>query len=192
VLDFTRVRHREITISQLVVGLTIDDLHRLTDEMIDTVLGLIENAMDADVTFEPVDPAANDTAAANPDEVKMPWTLGHVIVHMTASAEEGAALGTELARGVTVKGRSRYETPWQTMHTVQQLRRRLEESRRMRHALLNAWPDNPHLELTFTASYPGATPVNAIGRFVLGLSHDDAHLGQIQDIMRQAQAARTG
>jgi len=33
-------------------------------------------------------------------------------------------------------------------------------------------------------------PINAIGRFLFGLSHDDSHLEQLREIMRQARAAR--
>ncbi len=190
-LDFNRVRNKEISMSELAKGLSVDDLHRLTDEMIDRMLALIDEARDNDVTFTPIDPSANDTFAANKDEVNIAWTLGHVIVHATASSEEAAALSTELARGVEIKGRSRYETPWQTVSTIAHLRSRLEESRRMRHAFLNAWPAQPNLTLTYTARYPGAQPVNALGRFIGGLSHDDAHLGQIAEIIKQAIAARS-
>lgn len=189
-LDFTPVRKKEMTMMQLTTGLTPADLHRLTGEMIDTMLNLIADATDADVTFVPVDPQAKDDAAATDEEVNLPWTLGHVIVHTTASAEEYAFIAAELARGVEWHGRSRYETPWQTIHTAAQCRRRLEESRRMRRSLLNAWPDEPHLEVLFTPNFPGAAPVNAVARFAGGLSHDDSHLGQIADIMRQARDAR--
>ncbi len=191
-LDFSRVRNKETTLSDLAQGLTVADLHQLTDEMVDAELSLIRDAVDRDVTFVPVDPEANDRFAANPDDVHLAWTLGHVIVHTTASSEESAALATELARGVEVKGRSRYETPWQSVHTVTELGHRLEESRRMRHAFLDAWPDAPNLTLTYTAGYPGATPVNAIGRFLQGLMHDDSHLGQIGNTVAQARAARGG
>ena len=188
-LDFSRVRSKELTVSELAKDLTMAELHRLTDEMIDTVLALIANAKDADVTFVPLDPDAKDTNAATPEEVNMAWTLGHVIVHATATAEEAAALSTELARGVELKGRSRSETPWQSVQTISQLFARLKESRRMRHAFLDAWPDAPNLGMTYTASYAGAKPVNALGRYVQGLMHEDAHLGQIREIMRQAHAA---
>lgn len=190
-LDFNRVRNKEMTIGELAAGLTVADLHRHTDDMVDTVLDLIQEAVDADVDFQPVDPGANDTFATNPDEVNIAWTLGHVMVHSTASSEEAAALATELARGVEILGRSRYETPWQGVHTVAQLHARLAESRRMRHAFLSAWPDVPDLTLTFTYQRPGAVPVNAVGRFIYGLSHEDSHLEQIREIMRQAKVART-
>jgi hypothetical protein len=110
-------------------------------------------------------------------------------VHTTASAEESAALAAELARGVEFHGRSRYETPWETVTTIAQCRHRLEESRRMRLMSLEMWPDQPHLDNVYEP-WPGASEVNPIGRFVLGLMHDDAHLDQIAKIVRQAKAAR--
>ena len=188
-LDFQAVREKRLTIAELVTGLTSDDLANLTNEMVDTLLGLIANCRDADVTFLPQDPEANDPHAATEQEVKMAWTLGHVVVHTTASAEESAFLAAELARGVQMHGRSRYETHWLTVTTIEQCRHRLEESRRMRLASLDLWPDEPHLDSHYEA-WPTGPQVNAIGRFVLGLAHDDSHLGQLADIVQQAQAAR--
>src|SRR5574341_394765 len=190
VLDFTPVRNKEKTLLELVGHLRADHLRVLTLEMIDHQLALIRDCTDADVVFAPSDPGAKDDAAKTPEEVNMPWTLGHVIVHVTASAEEAAFLAAELARGVELHGRSRSEVHWTTVQTVAQCHHRLEESRRMRHALLNVWPDEPHLELLYTPASPGAAPLNAVARFAGGLSHDDAHLGQIAEIMRQARAAR--
>lgn len=190
-LDFERVRSKQTTFNELVAGLTPADLRRLTNEMVDHIQGLLTGCTDADVTFTPVDPEANDRFAANPEDVKLAWTLGHVIVHITASTEEAAALAAELARGVPLHGRSRSEVPWQQATTVDFCRVRLEENRRMRLASLDVWPDQPHLEL-MADLWPGMDPVNAIGRFALGLSHDDAHLRQIAEIIRQAKAARGG
>jgi hypothetical protein len=189
-LDFKAVRDKRITLAELVAGLTHDDMGTLTHEMVDTMLGLIADCVDADVTFVPVDPEANDRWAAKEEEVKMAWTLGHVIVHTTASAEESAALAAELARGVQPHGRSRYETPWETVTTLAQCRHRLEESRRMRLTSLAMWPDEPHLDNVYEA-WPGGPQVNAMGRFVLGLMHDDDHVGHIAKIVRQARSART-
>ena len=188
-LDFKAVREKRMTIADLVAGLTRDDLRSLTNEMVNAMLRMIADCVDADVTFVPVDPDANDQWAATEEEIKLAWTLGHVVVHTTASAEEAAALAAELARGVPLHGRSRYETPWQTVTTIAQCRQRLEESRRMRLASLDVWPDEPHLDNVCEA-WPDGPQVNAIGRFVLGLMHDDSHLGQIADIVRQARAAR--
>jgi hypothetical protein len=157
--------------------------------MIDTMLAQIAGCEDADVVFVPEDPQAQDSFASNSADARLAWTLGHVIVHVTASSEEAAALAAELARGVELHGRSRYETPWQEVTTIVQCRARLEESRRMRLASLAMWPDPPHLECTYIPS-PSMGEINAIGRFVLGLRHDFDHLRQIADIVRQAKAAR--
>ena len=188
-LDFKAVRDKKITLAELVAGLTLDDLRALTNEMVDAMQGLIAGCVDADVTFTPVDPAAHDRFAAIEDEVNLAWNLGHVVAHTTSSAEESAALAAELARGVEHHGRSRYETPWQTVTTIAQCRRRLEESRRMRLMSLAMWPDEPHLDNVYEP-WPGAPQVNVIGRFALGLMHDDDHVGHIAEIVRQAQAAR--
>ncbi len=189
-LDFEAVREKRLTLAELVIGLTSDDLANLTNEMVDTLLGLIADCTDADVTFVPKDPAADDPQAATEQEIKMAWTLGHVIVHTTASAEEAAFIAAEMARGVPPHGRSRYETHWQAVTMIDQCRHRLEESRRMRLVSLDLWPDEPHLDCRYEA-WPAGPRVNAIGRFVLGLSHDDSHLGQLADIVQQARAART-
>lgn len=137
----------------------------------------------------PVDPEAHDPFAEDEKDIDLPWTLGHVIVHTTASAEESAVLAAELARGVKFHGRSRSEIPWETIDSIQQCQQRLEESRRMRLASLETWPDQPYLGNIYEP-WPGASPINAIGRFVYGLSHDDSHLIHIMEIVRQALAAR--
>ena len=187
-LDFTPVRNQKMSTNELAAPLALADLRSLTNEMVDRMLALIATCTDADVTFLPQDPAANDRYAADPVEVNMAWTLGHVIVHTTASAEEAAFLAAELGRGVASHGRSRAETPWQNVTTIAACRARLEESRRMRLALLDAWPDEPHLEL-LAETIPGRPPVNAKGRFIGGLMHDDSHLAQIAEIVRQAHSA---
>ena len=188
-LDFAAVRNRTATFADLSSNLTKADLYTLTDEMIDTMQTIVADATDADVVFVPEDPAANDTFGIE-EEKDLSWTLGHVIVHATASSEESAALALNLARGLVIEGRSRYEVPWRTVHTASQIHHRLEESRRMRKAMLDAWPDEPHLDVTYTP-YPERPPFNAIGRFIMGLYHDDAHIGQLQEIMRQARLMRT-
>lgn len=166
-------------------GLTVDGLRGLTNEMIDTMLELIKDCKDADVTFDPVDPEAYDSEAASDDELRMPWTLGHVIVHVTASSEEAASIASELARGVQWHGRSRSEVPWRTVTTIEQCRHRLEESRRMRLASLDTWPDEPYLENTYQPR-PDIPATNCVRRFLNGLRHDTNHLAQIEEIVRQA------
>jgi hypothetical protein len=198
-INFAPIRDQSLLISDLATSLGPDDLRRETNEMIDTMQELIADCLDADVVFVPDDPEAYDSAAATSEEVNLSWTLGHVIVHVTASAEESAYLAVELARGVRYRRlRSRHEVPWQSVTTVEQCRHRLEESRRMRLASLDMWPDEPFLDNTFKlqvgpAVVTGGDPqANCVVRFILGLMHDDAHLGQIAEIVRQARAARGG
>ncbi len=185
-IDFGPLRRGEKTLDELARGLSRKDLEGLVNEMADTMLALIRDAEDADVTFVPEDPEAHDTYAASAEEVDLPWTLGHVIVHSTASSEEATAHSLTLARGVPVKQRSRYEVPWQEATTVEFLRGRIEESRRMQLAMLGAWPDRPHLEQT--TAYGRLGTVNAIGIFLGGLAHADSHLGQIANILAQARS----
>ena len=176
--------------TQQVENLPQDDLRQDTDQMIDQLLGLIADCTDADVTFVPIDAEANDKFASNDSEVNLSWTLAHVIVHTTASAEEAAFVAAELARGVPHRdGRSRYEVPWQNVTTIAQCRERLEESRRMRLASLDLWPQPPHLESTYSlARYPD--PINSIARFGMGLQHDESHVEQVEKIVQQAKQAR--
>jgi len=189
-LNFNAVREKTMTMAELVKDLTVADLKALTNEMIDTQLEIIKDATDADVVFVPVDPNANDTFATKADEANIAWGLGHVVVHGTASSEESAALALNYARGLDIAGRSRYETPWETVTTIAQVRQRLHESRRMRLAMLEAWPDAPHYEVTFSLPWaPHYGQMTAIGRFVMGLSHEESHLNQLRDCVRQAKAA---
>jgi len=188
-LDFSPVHRGEKTSQDLAAELTIEDLAKLTREMCDLQLEAIRDAVDEDVHLVPDDPAANDTFAAKPEDVGLSWTLGHVVVHTTASAEESAALALTLARGLTVDGRSRYEAPWEGVRTAAFIRGRIEESRRMRIAMLAAWPDQPHLD-NFYSPYEGRPPMNALGRFISGLSHDASHLEQMRKIMGEARSRR--
>jgi hypothetical protein len=189
-LDFSPLRRRERTIQELAEGLNRPDLAALTVEMCDRQLELIADAGDFDVTFLPEDPEAHDAYADDPSLVGLPWTLGHVILHATASSEESAALALTLARGLPFTGRSRYEVPWKEATTIAFVRHRIEESRRMRLAMLEAWPDLPHHE-NFYSTVEGRPPINCLGRFLSGLSHDDSHLEQIGKVLTQAKAART-
>jgi hypothetical protein len=188
-LDFQAVRDNVLTLNELVADLGRDQLAELTNEMIDSILFLIADCEDDDITFEPIDPEAHDPYAETAEEVNMPWSLGHVIVHITASAEESAFLAAELARGVKFHGRSRSEVPWQQAQTLDSCLSRLEESRRMRLASLDMWPDLPHLDNIYQTWERGPV-VNAIGRYVLGLMHSDSHFDQLRDIVMQAEQHR--
>lgn len=184
-LDFTPVREKRMTLAELTAALSPADLHDITNELYDTILTIIDDCTDADVVFQPVDPTAYDSYAATEVEEYIAWTLGHVIVHLTASAEESAFLAAELARGVEWHGRSRYETPWQTVTSSDQCYQRLAESRRICLASLQLWPDQPHLDNIYQRS-PEGPKINAITRYASGLMHAEAHLEQLREIMRQA------
>ena len=182
-IDLGPIFRRERTAAEVVGHLTIADLRRESNALIDRVQQLIVECVDADVTFQPDDPHAT------PEEGGVGWTLGHVVVHLTAGSEENAFLGAELARGVPPQGRSRYETPWESVQTIAQVRERLEESRRMTLACLDVWPDAPHLTLE-AELWPGGPSMNATARHALGIGHGHGHLDQIAEIARQSQAAR--
>src|ERR1700757_2913443 len=102
-LDFTLVKNGTITLSDMARDFTKTDLRNLTNEMIDTMLSIVADATDEDVVFVPQDPNADDPYGI-PEERDLVWTLGHVVVHTTASAEESAALALTLARGLTPEG----------------------------------------------------------------------------------------
>lgn len=186
-LDFTPVRARTLTMTDFAAELSLEQLRLLTEASVDRMLALLDTAADADVVFVPDDPEASDDAAADPADRGLAWTLGHNVVHATASGEEYAAVATELARGVPFHGRPRYETPWERITTVAQCRQRLEESRRIRVASLGMWPDEPHLENGYEA-WSTSGWVNAKGIFVWGLAHDADHERQMRKILGQAHA----
>lgn len=187
-LDFSRVRTRETTLSQLVEDMGVADLEDATRSSLDVVEGLLEGITDADVVFVPSDPDAFDADAADAEDVTLAWSLGHLIVHITASAEESAALASELARGVPFHGRSRWEVPWQGVTTAEQCWQRLADSRRMRLASLQMWPASPPKDIDPDEAVP--TWAQARERFVRGLSHEDAHFDQIRRVVAEAKAAR--
>jgi hypothetical protein len=170
-------------------AVTTVDLYRLTDEVIDGLLRLLRRCKDADVAFSPDDPLADDPGAEEGHEVNTGWTLGHIIAHATATAEESAALAAELARGVPYHGRSRQEVPWREITTVAQCRTRAQECRRLCLASLAMWPDRPDLGNTYIP-WEGSSPMGATLRYLLGLHHAVAHFDQVRDVLAQARADR--
>ncbi|MXV94059.1 MAG: DinB family protein [Chloroflexi bacterium] len=195
-IDFTPMRDGEISFMEYAARETIGpaQLRALSDESLDFLLSQLDGLTDADIVFEPEDPDANDPFAVEGEE-DIGWNFGHLIVHVTASSEEGAALSSLLARGVPASERPRYETPWREMQTVAQVRQRLEESRRMRNAYLETWPQAPLLDTVraiserFTARFG---QMNAPAAFLFGLSHEVGHFAQIEEVRRLALAARPG
>ena len=193
-IDFSPMRDGDVSYLEYAAREKIGpaELKQLSDESVDYLLGLLDGLSDADVVFDPEDPEADDPFAVEGEE-NIGWTFGHLIAHVTASSEEGAALSSLLARGVAASERPRYETPWRDIRTAAQARQRLEESRRMRNAYLETWPDAPLLEVCravserFTARFG---EMNAPAAFLFGLSHEVGHYEQIEEVKRQALAAR--
>lgn len=186
-IDFTPITERKINWNRFASQFNKQDLVQQTNDLTDTILDMIADATDQDVTFPPTDDEAHDPYAENPDEVKLGWNLGHIIVHLTASNEESAFLAAELARGVDISPRrSRWEVGWESVTTIEQCRHRLEESRRMLLASLEMWPDSPHLDNSYTTQT--GLKITPLVRFLLGQNHAVSHLDQIKKVLRQAQA----
>lgn len=178
-IDFAAIRSGQKTFADLVHGLTRDDLRTSTEEFFDTIDAILDGAGDNVITFVPVDPAKSDGEEG--------WSFNHVIAHLTATLEEAAAVASAMARGVTLESRLRYEVPIESLQTVQQVKGRLAESRRMCRGFFDTWPDQPHLDIQVTR-FPALGPMNAIGIYALGFGHGQSHLEQLREIVRQAQA----
>lgn len=187
-VDFGPVRAGQLELIELGRGLGPADLAAETRALMAQVRDLVAAARDPDLTFVPDDPQAVDTVATDPSEEHLAWTAGHVVVHLTASAEEAAFLAAELARGVEAHGRSRREVPWTSVTTVDACLNRLDESERMIVATLGTWPDAPHLDVVFVNSRGSVR--NAPARFLGGLMHADEHIEQVAGILRQARLSR--
>lgn len=194
-IDFVALRENETKFIDYVQkeNITRDDLQKYSDESVDYLLSLVEGLSDVDVIFDPVDEEANDPYAVEGEE-HIGWNFAHLIAHVTASSEEGAAFSSMLARGVPASERPRYETPWKYITTVDQVKQRLEESRRMRNAYLDTWPQNPHLDVyregvseRFIAKFG---QMNAPAAFLFGLGHEVGHYEQIKEVREQALKAR--
>lgn len=190
--DFGPALRRELKYDAFSADITQDQLITATNTSIDYLLTLLDGLSDADVVFDPVDEEANDPYAVAGEE-SIGWSVAHLIAHVTASSEEGAAFSSLLARGVPIGGRLRYETPWRDITTVEMCRQRLEESRRMRLAYLKTWPDAPQLDVyremseRFEAAFGR---MNAVGAFLFGLAHEVGHYDQLVDVRTQALAAQ--
>lgn len=193
--DFTQLTQQHVKMSELAQSVNVADLRDATDRSIDTLLSLIQQANDAMIIFEPHDPAAHDAYAVAGEE-HIGWTLGHLVAHVTASSEEWAAYSAILARGIvyTREPRLRFETPWREVDTQAKAIQRLEESRRMRLAFLNTWPEQPHLNVLIELSERARErwgEMNAPAAFLFGLRHEVGHHEQIREVLRQARTAQS-
>lgn len=198
-IDFSPLDRNELKMVNFAKRFTIDDLRSATNASIDRMLEIISDLTDEQVAFIPDDPHANDPHAV-PGEEHIGWSLAHLVVHVTASSEEGAAYSSILARGIPYprEPRLRYETHWHSVTTKAQTIQRLEESRRIRLSFLDTWPDQPHLETQRELTERGKEvfgALNAAGAFLNGLKHEMGHWEQFLEVRQQAlkaTAAATG
>lgn len=193
-IDFKPVSEGKTQLLEYSRRFSVNDLRKATNDSIDFLLKLIEDMNDADIVFVPIDEEASDPHAA-PGEEHIGWGIGHLIAHVTASAEEWAAYSSILARSVPypAEPRLRYETPWREVNTRAKAVQRLEESRRIRLAYLAAWPDNPNLELKRDLSprfIARQGEMNAAACFLFGLKHEVGHYDQFREVARQIKAAK--
>jgi hypothetical protein len=177
-VDFPAVIERRKSLPEQTAGITLDDIRTMTAELYDQLDATAAGLTDEQIRFVTEDPEQDEEPG---------WNFAHVILHITASAEEGMALGSALARGAEVTGRSRYEPDWETVTTAAQIAQRLAESRRLALAFLETWPDEPHLDNTYEHDFFG--PMTAISHSTLGLLHGKGQMPQVEEIVRQAKAA---
>jgi hypothetical protein len=196
ILDFTAVDNHEVKLLEFASRLGVQDLRAATNASIDALLDIVRPLNDAQVTFLPFDPEADDPHA-KPGEEKIGWSIAHLVVHVTSSSEEWATYSSILARSVPypAEPRLRYETEWTAVLTQAQCIQRLEESRRIRLAYLDAWPDAPDLTLMRELSprfIERFGQMNAPTCFLFGLKHELGHHDQFREVARQANVAAAG
>jgi hypothetical protein len=189
-INFLPVLNREKTLFDLATAYSPADLSTALNSYVDTVGQIIGTLEDDQVTCIPPDPAADDPYAATEADRYRGWNLAHLVLHVTASAEEAAAFSSLLARGVAIGGRLRSEGDWRQVTTRAAVLTRLEESRRICRAYLATWPDQPDLVtvriLPENAKWPAP---NAPVAFLFGLLHWHSHLAQFEQVAAQARAA---
>lgn len=189
-IDFTPIQKDMTKIDEFSRRFSVDDLKAATNSQLDTILEIIDRLEDQHLAFEPDDPAADDPFAREGEEY-IGWSLAHLVLHVTASSEEGAAFGSLLARGIPTGAhgyRPRYEPNWHDVTTREQVLQRIAESRRMRLAYLDTWPDQPHLDVyrVFPEGSPLHNKLNAVGSVLFGLKHEAGHFNQMREVRQQA------
>jgi hypothetical protein len=193
-IDFSAADRDGQTMFELAQGMTAADLKAATNASLDLILDILNDATDAEMMHMPDDPNADDPHATVGEE-HIGWSLAHLVAHVTASAEENAAVSSILARGIPYvrEPRLRWETPWRALTTRDQVLQRLAESRRIRLAYLDAWPDQPHLDVYLETSERFVAkfgPLNAPAAVLFGLRHEADHYAQLRDARAQAAAAQ--
>jgi hypothetical protein len=186
-IDFQPVLTREKSLYDLANAYSYADLCSALNSYVDHMIRMIQYLSDDQATFIPTDPEADDPYALTEEDRHIGWSLVHLVMHVTASAEEAAAFSSILARGIAIGGRLRSERDWRQVTTCGGAMSRLEECRRMCLAYLAAWPDQA--DLTTVRIMPenmSWMKPNAQVSFLFGLMHWHKHLDQFQEVARQA------
>ena len=175
---------------------SIDDLRAAINSNFEAVTALVDGLTNEQVIYEPFDDEANDPYATQTEDRTIGWSIAHLVLHVTASLEEGAAVGSLLARNVSPEPgtRFRYEPRWREITDKAEVLKRLIESRRMCLAYLDTWPDEPHLDNL--RKYAEGTPMskaetNAVGSVLGSLRHWYNHVDQFKRVAEQAKSATT-
>lgn len=190
-IDFSPVKNNEITYLEFARQFSVDDLRVATNAYYDLVAEILEGADDAQIAHIPDDPHADDPYAVEGEE-HIGWSLAHLVLHVTATLEEGAAFGSLVARGIPAGGRLRVEPDWKLFTTCDQVYQRLKESRRIVNAYFDTWPDEPSLDTMrdlspkFVARFG---EMNAPATYLFALKHFDDHMGQLREVAAQAREA---
>lgn len=183
VIDFSPLGNGidQIEVVQSRIGR--EDVRETINSLYDFLLETVRPLTDAQVCFEPKDEKAENGVG---------WSVAHLVLHATASNEEGSTVASLLARGIVRDGRFRHEPDWKDVTTAEAILQRIQESRRMCLAYLDAWPDRPALDVYRwmpEGSRMSNLKINALGTIAFSLWHGVGHQDQIRDAARQAVAA---
>lgn len=186
-IDFQPVFSKEKTLQDLANEYSHVDLGNALNGYVDFTTQVFQGLSDEQATFIPTDPDADDPFAASEVERHMGWSLVHLVMHVTASAEEAAAFSSILARGIPIGGRLRSERDWRQVSTCFETLARLDECRRMCLAYLATWPDQPDLiTVRIMPENLSWMKPNAKISFLAGLMHWHKHIEQFQKVVMQA------
>jgi hypothetical protein len=186
-INFQPVYNKDKTLGDLASQYSNLDLREALNSYVDFTLQIIHSVTDEQAIYIPPDPDANDPYATTELERHVGWSLVHLVMHVTASAEEAAAFSSILARGIAIGGRLRSERDWRRVTTCAEAVARLEEWRRMGIAYLGTWPDQA--DLTTARIMPenmSWMKPNAPTQFLAGLMHWSAHIEQFQKVTAHA------
>lgn len=185
-INFEPVYKKEMTLGDLAAQFDNARLREALNNYVDFTIQIVNSLSDEQAIYIPSDPTADDPYAASEVERHIGWSLVHLVMHVTASAEEAAAFSSILARGVSIGGRLRYEQDWRYVTTCTEAVARLEECRRICLSYLATWPDQPHLDtIRVMPEHMSWMKPNAPISFLAGLMHWNAHVEQLQKAAEQ-------